>query len=54
MGVSTIGVMQSIIAKKVIQCACVGTIFKLPLGKVTLFEDLLMVVMSGIMLLKML
>ncbi len=26
MGVSTIGVMQSIIAKKVIQCACVGTI----------------------------
>ncbi|MFN2458502.1 MAG: heavy-metal-associated domain-containing protein, partial [Chitinophagaceae bacterium] len=45
MGVSTIGVVQSMIAKRTIQCACVGTVFKLPLGKVTLFEDLLMVLM---------
>jgi cation transport ATPase len=54
MAVSTIGVVQSILDKRVIQCACVGTVFKLPLGKVTLFEDLLMVLMSAIILFKML
>lgn len=54
MGISTIGVVQSLLAKRVIQCACVGTVFKLPLGKVTLFEDMLMVLMSGVMLLNML
>lgn len=46
MGVSTLGVAQSLVKKSRIQCACLGTIIKLPLSKVTLFEDLLMVVMS--------
>ncbi|GAA4461201.1 hypothetical protein GCM10023093_05430 [Nemorincola caseinilytica] len=50
MGVSTIGVVQSLAKKKAIRCACLGTIIDLPLSKVTLFEDLLMVVMSAIML----
>lgn len=54
MAVSSIGVVQSLLKKRVIQCACLGTIFKLPLGKVTLFEDLLMVIMSGVMLLHLL
>ena len=52
MGISTIGVVQSLLRKTVFQCACLGTIIKLPLSKVTLFEDLLMVAMSAIMLLK--
>lgn len=50
MGVSTIGVAQSLLKKNPFQCACLGTVIKLPLGKVTLFEDLLMVLMSILML----
>jgi copper chaperone CopZ len=46
MGISSIGVIQSLRKKRRIQCACLGTVIKLPLGKVTLIEDLLMVVMS--------
>lgn len=48
MAVSSIGVIKSLINKSPFQCACLGTIIKLPLSKVTLFEDLLMVIMSGI------
>lgn len=50
MGISTIGVVQSLLKKTPFQCACLGTVIKLPLSKVTLFEDLLMVAMSAIML----
>ncbi len=49
MGISSIGVAQSLIRKTDFQCACLGTIIKLPLSKVTLVEDLLMVFMSAIM-----
>lgn len=51
MGVSTIGVVQSLLAKRKFQCACLGAVFNLPMSKVTLFEDVLMVVMSTAMLL---
>lgn len=54
MGVSSIGVIQSLARKTNFQCACLGTIIKLPLSKVTLFEDLLMVAMSGLMIAMML
>jgi copper chaperone CopZ len=50
MSVSTIGVVQSLLKKTQFQCACLGTVIKLPLSKVTLFEDVLMVVMSAVML----
>jgi len=50
MGVSTIGVAQSILDKRKIQCACLGAVFDLPMSKVTLIEDLIMVVMAGVML----
>jgi copper chaperone CopZ len=50
MGISTIGVANSLWKRKPFQCACLGTIIKLPLSKVTLFEDILMLVMSAIML----
>ncbi|HLO71699.1 MAG TPA: MauE/DoxX family redox-associated membrane protein [Flavipsychrobacter sp.] len=53
MAVSTIGVVNSLLKKTPFQCACLGTVIKLPLSKVTLFEDLLMVVMSAVMLLLM-
>jgi copper chaperone CopZ/uncharacterized membrane protein YphA (DoxX/SURF4 family) len=50
MAVSCIGVIQSLLKKSPFQCACLGTIIKLPLSKVTLAEDLLMVAMSALML----
>jgi len=50
MGVSSIGVIQSLIEKKKIKCACLGTVFNLPMTNVTLIEDLLMVLMSALML----
>lgn len=54
MAVSTVGVVQSLLGKTSFQCACLGTVIKLPLSKVTLLEDLLMVAMSGTMLITML
>ena len=50
MAVSSIGVIQSLVKKTTFQCACLGTVIKLPLSKVTLFEDLLMVAMSAVMI----
>ena len=50
MGISCIGVIQSLVKKTAFQCACLGTVIKLPLSKVTLFEDMLMVVMSATMI----
>jgi cation transport ATPase len=51
MSFSTLGVINSLMKKQKIECSCLGTIFKLPLGTVTLFEDLLMVTMAAITLL---
>lgn len=50
MGISSIGVIQNVLKGSSFQCACLGTIFKLPLSKVTLVEDMLMVTMSAAML----
>jgi cation transport ATPase len=46
MGVSSIGVIESVINKKKIQCACLGAVFNLPMSTVTIIEDLLMVAMA--------
>lgn len=51
MGFSSIGVIQSLLKKQKFQCACLGTIIKVPLSTVTLFEDLLMVVLALLALL---
>jgi len=53
MSVSIVGVIQNLMKKTPFQCACLGTVIKLPLSKVTLFEDALMIIMSGIMLVNM-
>lgn len=50
MGFSSIGVIQSVMHKKRIQCACLGAVFNLPMSTVTIIEDLLMVVMALFML----
>ncbi len=53
MSISIIGVLQSVLNKKEIQCACLGDVFKLPMTTVTIIEDALMIFMSAFMLLKM-
>jgi copper chaperone CopZ len=50
MVLSIIGVLQSVLNKQKIQCACLGAVFNLPMSTVTIIEDLLMIVMSGLML----
>lgn len=51
MTLSIIGVIQSVMNKRKIKCACLGAVFNLPMSTVTIIEDALMIVMSGIMLL---
>jgi copper chaperone CopZ len=50
MGISSIGVIESVLNKKKIQCACLGAVFNLPMSTVTIMEDLLMVAMATGML----
>lgn len=52
MGISIIGVLQSVLNKKKIQCACLGAIFKLPMSTITIIEDALMIIMSAAMIIK--
>ena len=51
MGFSAIGVIRAVMNKTRIQCACLGTVFKLPMSTVTIVEDVGMVAMAGWMLL---
>lgn len=46
MGFSSIGVIQSVLDKKKIKCACLGSVFNLPMSTITIIEDLLMVAMA--------
>lgn len=50
MSVSIIGVIQSVIRKQQIQCACLGAVFNLPMSTVTIIEDSIMILMSAMML----
>lgn len=50
MGISALGVIQAVTRKTQIQCACLGTVFKLPMSTVTIIEDLGMVAMATLML----
>ncbi len=50
MTVSIIGVLQSVLNKRKIKCACLGAVFNLPMSTVTIIEDLLMIGMSLLML----
>ena len=48
MSVSIIGVLQSLLNKRKIKCACLGAVFNLPMSSITIIEDLLMIIMSAI------
>ncbi len=49
MGFSAIGVIKAVASKTQIQCACLGTVFKLPMSTVTIVEDVGMVLMAASM-----
>ncbi len=46
LGIGTIGVARTVLDKRRIQCACLGTVFNLPMTKVTLIENSIMIVMA--------
>lgn len=50
MAVSLIGVLRAVLSKQAIRCACLGTVFKLPMSTVTIIEDGLMLAMAVAML----
>lgn len=51
MVINSIGASRGIRDKKVLMCACLGTVFKLPMSYVSLGEDILMVLMALIIIL---
>lgn len=53
MTVSICGVIQAVVLKNRIQCACLGTGFNLPMSTVTIIEDGAMILMAAIMILQM-
>ena len=48
--VTTIGVTKTLLAKKSIQCACLGTALKLPMTEATFIENAIMIVMAIMMI----
>ena len=52
MGFGSLGVINALRQNKQIRCACLGTSLNLPMSTITLIEDLVMVIMSVMMLLK--
>lgn len=46
LGITSIGVAQTLINKRSIQCACLGTTLKLPMTEATLIENSIMIIMS--------
>lgn len=51
MSISIVGVLQTVLNKRSIQCACLGAVFNLPMSTVTIIEDGLMIAMSATALL---
>ena len=54
MSVSIVGVLQSVVNKRKIKCACLGAVFNLPMSTITIIEDALMIGMSATMLITLL
>ena len=52
LGGTTIGVTKILLERKKIQCACLGTTLKLPMTEATLIENVIMILMAAIMLVK--
>ena len=46
LGITTLGVTKTLLNKKSIICACLGTTLKLPMTEATLIENSIMIIMS--------
>lgn len=51
LGITTFGVTKTLLDKKSIQCACLGTALKLPMTEATFIENAIMIVMAILMVL---
>lgn len=52
LGITTIGVGKTLLDKKTIRCACLGTALKLPMTEATIIENVVMILMAVYMLVK--
>ncbi|MAZ28599.1 MAG: heavy metal transporter [Cytophagaceae bacterium] len=50
LGITTFGVTRTLLDKKSIQCACLGTALKLPMTEATFIENAVMIIMAVAML----
>ncbi|MBU3012879.1 cation transporter [Polaribacter vadi] len=50
LGITTIGVTKTLLDKKAIRCACLGTALKLPMTEATFIENAIMIIMAVLML----
>ena len=50
LGITTIGVTKTLMDKKSIRCACLGTALKLPMTEATFIENTIMIAMAALML----
>jgi len=50
LGITTWGVFYTLLNKRKIKCACLGTVLNLPMTEATLIENLTMIIMAVIML----
>ena len=50
LGTTTIGVTKTLLDKKSIRCACLGTALKLPMTEATFIENAIMLVMAVVLL----
>jgi len=50
LGITTIGVTKTLLDKRAIRCACLGTALKLPMTEATFIENAIMLVMATILL----
>ena len=50
LSITTIGVVKTLLDKKSIRCACLGTALKLPMTEATFIENTIMIIMAIVML----
>jgi len=50
LGATTIGVMRKLREGEIIECACLGVVFGIPLSTVTIFENLAMITMAVLLI----
>ena len=50
LGITSVGVTQTLLNKKSISCACLGTTLKLPMTEATFIENALMIIMAFVLL----